>query len=100
MFCPKCGNPDQAPETYCRRCGVFLPDLSKPGKAPVRPEDHIKANAFLSALSMVTSFTLAILLYWRFLGRPDTPMVIYVTGGFLIAMGCWQVQTLWRTLLL
>ena len=100
MFCPKCGNPDQAPETYCRRCGTFLPDLSKPGKPKARPEDHIKANAFLSAMSVITSFTLAILLYWRFLGRDDTPFIIYLTAGFLIAMGCWQVQTFWRTLLL
>ena len=100
MFCPKCGKAEQTPESYCRQCGIFLPDLSKPGKAPVRPEDHVKANAFLSALTIATAFTLSLLLYWRFLGKPDTPIIIYVTAGFLIAIGCWQIQTLWRSLLL
>jgi hypothetical protein len=100
MYCPKCGNADQTPESYCRQCGIFLPDLSKPGKTPVRPEEHVKANAVLSAMTIVTSFTLSILLYWRYLGQDGTPLIIYVTAGFLIAMGCWQIQTLWRTLLL
>ncbi len=28
MFCPKCGNSGQAPDSYCRQCGEWLPDLS------------------------------------------------------------------------
>jgi hypothetical protein len=99
MFCPNCGNPDQKPETYCRQCGIFLPDLSKPVKT-VSPEQHVTANTALSAMTIVTAFTLAILL-WSMLGfREDTHPLIYVTAGLLIAIGCWHVQTLWRTLLL
>ncbi len=100
MFCPKCGNPEQSPETYCRQCGNYLPDFEKPGKKETSPEDHIKANAFLNLLTAITSLTLAILLYTMFLGKEDTPVIIFITAGFLTAMTAWQIQTFWRTILL
>ncbi len=100
MFCPKCGKSDQSPETYCRQCGVFLPDLSKSLKSGQTPEDHVKANTVLSIMTIVVSFTLSILLWWMLSFRDDAHPLIYVTAGLLIAMGCWHIQTLWRTLLL
>jgi len=27
MFCPKCGSGDQTPESYCKRCGEWLPNV-------------------------------------------------------------------------
>lgn len=99
MYCPKCGKSDQAPETYCRQCGVFLPDLSKPAKTQT-PADHVKANLVLNAMTVVTSFVLAIMLYTMVAFRSDTHWVIYLTAGLLIAMGCWHTQTLWRSILL
>ena len=99
MYCPKCGKSDQAPETYCRQCGVFLPDLSKPTKTQT-PADHVKANLVLNAMTVVTSFVLAIMLYTMVAFRSDTHWVIYLTAGLLIAMGCWHTQTLWRSILL
>jgi len=100
MFCPKCGKADQSPETYCRQCGNYLPDYEKSVKKKVKPEDHLNANLFLNLLTAITSLTLAILLYSIFLGKQDTPVIIYVTAGFLTAMTAWQVQTFWRTILL
>src|SRR5678816_4582665 len=100
MFCPRCGNPDQSPETYCRQCGVFLPDLSKPLIAVTKPEQHVNANLVLGSMTVITSFTLAILLYMFFLGLPEAPSVIYLMFGLLIAMGAWHIQTVWRSLLL
>lgn len=100
MFCPKCGNANQTPETYCRQCGIFLPDLSKPVKREHSAEEHLKANTVLSVMTIVTCFTLAILLYLFFGFRPNTPPLIYVTAGLLIAMGGWHVQTFIRTRLL
>jgi hypothetical protein len=97
MFCPRCGKPEQLPETYCRQCGLFLPDLSKPLKRESPPEEHLKANTVLSALTIVSSFTLAILLYVFFGFRPGTHPMIYVAAGILIAMGGWHIQTLIRT---
>jgi hypothetical protein len=100
MFCPKCGKPDQTPETFCRQCGHYLEDYNKPGKKPIPPEQHLKANAVLSLITAVTSLTLAILLYYFFLGKHDTPPIIYITAGFLTAITAWQIQTFWRTMLL
>ncbi|MEQ1923724.1 MAG: hypothetical protein ABL952_14555 [Pyrinomonadaceae bacterium] len=97
MFCPKCGKADQSAETYCRQCGTFLPDLSKPAKRETPPEENIKVNTVLSMMTVIVSFTLAILLY-IFLGfRENTHPMIYATAGLLIAMGGWHIQTFIRT---
>jgi hypothetical protein len=100
MFCPNCGNADQKPETYCRQCGSFLPDFAKLKSKEIPPEVHLKANSVLSIMSAVVSGTLAILLHIFFTGRENTPVLIYLTIGFLTAMFFWQVQTFWRTRLL
>ncbi len=96
MFCPKCGKADQTPETYCRQCGVFLPDLLKPIKREHPPEEHIKVNSVLSLMTVIVSFTLAILLYALMGSKPDTHPMVYVTAGFLFAMGAWHIQTFIR----
>ena len=95
MYCPRCGKAEQAPETYCRQCGLLLPDLSKPLKRELPPEDHLKANAFLNALTVIVSFTLSILLFSI---QPGRHPLIYATSGILIAIGAWHIQTLIRTL--
>ena len=97
MFCPRCGRAEQLPETYCRQCGLFLPDLSKPLKREIPPDEHLKANTFLNALTIIVSFTLSILLFAII---PDKHPLIYVTAGLLIAMGAWHIQTLIRTQML
>jgi hypothetical protein len=94
MYCPRCGKAEQVPETFCRQCGLFLPDLSKPVKRELPPEDHLKANMVLNSLTIIVSFTLSILL---FAVRPGTHPLIYVTAGLLIAIGAWHIQTLIRT---
>jgi len=77
-----------------------LPDLSKPAKQPIPPEQHVTANIVLSSMTIVACFTLAILLYTMLAFKPDTHPLIYATAGLLIAMGAWHIQTLWRALLL
>lgn len=94
MYCPRCGKAEQASETFCRQCGLFLPDLSKPLKRELPPEDHLKANTVLNALTVIVSLTLSILL---FAIRPSTHPLIYATAGLLIAIGAWHIQTLIRT---
>jgi hypothetical protein len=97
MFCPRCGRAEQLPETYCRQCGLFLPDLSKPLKREIPPDEHLKANTFLTALTVIVSFTLSILLFAII---PDKHPLIYVTAGLLIAIGAWHIQTFIRTQML
>ena len=94
MYCPRCGKAEQVPETFCRQCGLFLPDLSKPVKRELPAEEHLKANTVLSALTIIVSFTLSILL---FAVVPDKHPLIYVTAGLLIAIGAWHIQTFIRT---
>lgn len=97
MYCPKCGKADQVEETYCRQCGTFLPDLNKPVKKESPAKENIKVNMVLSLMTVIVSFTLAILLY-VFLGfRDNTHPLIYATAGLLIAMGGWHIQTFIRT---
>jgi hypothetical protein len=94
MYCPRCGKSEQLSETYCRQCGLFLPDLSKPVKREIPPEEHLKANTFLNLLTIIVSFTLSFLL---FAIVPDKHPLIYVTAGLLIAIGAWHIQTFIRT---
>jgi hypothetical protein len=98
MYCPKCGQSEQAAESFCRQCGLFLPDLSKPVRVPNTPQEHILVNTVLSSMTIGACAILAVLLYLMLAFRPDTHPLIYVTGGFLIAMAAWHVQSLWRSL--
>ncbi|MEO6589476.1 MAG: hypothetical protein ABIP06_09245 [Pyrinomonadaceae bacterium] len=100
MFCPNCGKSDQETNSYCRQCGKFLPDFDKLKKREISPEEHLKVNTVLNVMSAVVSITLAILLYYFFLGKHDTPPIIYITAGFLTAMFFWQAQIFWRNILL
>ncbi|MGB7068783.1 MAG: hypothetical protein WBD22_04760 [Pyrinomonadaceae bacterium] len=100
MFCAKCGKPDQSPETYCRKCGTFLPDFEKVRKSETPAEQHIKANSYLALMTAVVSLSLAITLYATLGFRPETHWIIYVVAGFLIAMTAWQIQTYIRTRML
>jgi len=97
MFCPRCGKAEQVPETYCRQCGFFLPDLLKPVKREIPPEEHLKANSVLNLLTIIVSFTLSILLFAFFGFRSGTHPLIYATIGLLIAIGGWHIQTFIRT---
>jgi hypothetical protein len=100
MFCPKCGQSDQQANSYCRQCGLFLPDFDNLKKRRANPEDHLKASSALSLMTAVVSLSLAVTLYIMFLGKEGTPFIIYLTAGFLTAIFAWQVQTFWRTRLL
>ncbi|MCU1288051.1 MAG: hypothetical protein JWN60_280 [Acidobacteria bacterium] len=100
MFCPNCGKSEQKKDTFCRRCGMFLPDFDKIKKSQNTPEAHLKANAFLNLTTAIVSLGLAIALYSIFLGKENTPFIIYLTAGFLTAIFFWQVQAFVRTLLL
>lgn len=98
MYCPNCGEADQKKETFCRKCGIYLVEFGKIKKSERPIEENFTANTFLSALTGITSLILAVILYVMFLGKEDTPIIIYVVAGFLIAMFAWQVQSFLRIL--
>ncbi len=100
MYCPNCGGADQNVDSFCRTCGNFLPDFDALQKKKTTPQQHLTANTVLTVMTAAVSATLAIMLYATFLGKDDTPFLIYITAGFLTAMFFWQVQVIWRSVLL
>src|SRR4051794_39877972 len=100
MVCPACGRSEQIADSYCRGCGTYLPDFEAIKKKEVPVAVHLTANGVLSGMTVVASFALALALYVIFFHLPDTHPIIYITTGFLIAIGCWNIQTAYRTLLL
>jgi hypothetical protein len=61
MFCPKCGTDGQSAESYCKRCGEWLPDLDairSPGFFRKRTrEEKIRKMRVLEAVSAGLSLT-------------------------------------------
>lgn len=100
MFCPKCGKENQTVNSYCRNCGIYLPDFNQLSKKVIAPEEHIKANTVLTFMSGIISLIFAILLHLTFTGKEGTPILVYLVIGFLSANFFWQAQTFWRTRLL
>jgi hypothetical protein len=100
MYCPKCGTADQNIESYCRSCGLFLPDFDSDKNRPVSPVAHWKINLTLSFMTAIGSAILVVLLHMNFTGREGTSALIYATIGFLTAVLAWQIQVIWRNFLL
>ncbi len=100
MYCPNCGSRNQFVNSYCRNCGGFLPDFEKLAENRITPQQHLTVNSVLGGMTAVVSAALAIALYWNFLGREDTHFLIYLTAGFLTAIFFWQVQVIWRNVIL
>ena len=100
MYCPRCGKADQTPKIYCRGCGLFLEDFSKPAIREIPVEQHLKVNSFLSLGTAVISSVLAVLLFLTLIRPGGTPWIIYVVFGFLITITAWQIQTFIGTRLL
>lgn len=96
MFCPKCGNPNQTQNSYCRNCGVFLPDFDKLSKKEITPEQQITISSTFNFLSGLLSLILTIILHVLYTGKEGTPIIIYVVIGFLTANFFWQAQAFWR----
>jgi hypothetical protein len=97
MFCPKCGAAEQSVDSFCRSCGIYLPDIESIRKKEIPVSEHLNVNGVMSMMTIVVSFVLAATLYFLFFERADTHIVIYITTGFLIAIGCWNIQTFYRT---
>ena len=73
MFCPKCGADAQSAESYCKRCGEWLPDmdsLTRPRLFRKRTRDEkIRKMRVLEAVSAGLSLTSAAII------------ISFVTGG-------------------
>jgi len=68
MYCPKCGADHQTPDSYCRQCGEWLPDLNALAKRrlfgkltreqkieKIRTLEIISAGLSITALAIIIS---------------------------------------------
>lgn len=86
MFCPKCGADGQSAESFCKRCGEWLPDiddLSRPRLFRKRTrEEKIRKMRVLEAVSAGLSLTAATIIISILAGGGDTQLL------FLAAFCC------------
>src|SRR5918997_7018442 len=88
MFCPKCGAEAQSAESYCRRCGEWLPDID----ALARPslfrkstrEQKIRKMRILEAISAGLSLTSAAIIISVLAGGGETQLLILAVFCCLI----------------
>jgi hypothetical protein len=98
MYCPNCGNAEQVAETYCRKCGVFLYDPSKPDGITRPQEESARVPIIISAFRIAVCFTFAILLYAVPFSLVDSHSLINISAIILFAMGLVQLNALRRTI--
>ena len=79
MFCPKCGAGAQNAESYCTRCGEWLPDLNsvtRPGLFRRRTrEEKIRKMRILEAISAGLALTAATMIFGVIRGSADTQLL-------------------------
>lgn len=103
MFCPRCGNGGQEPETYCRNCGQFLLDFT--GRSLLlkklwlwrgsTPANQVYLNLALNFITILTCILLIGLLNGYYDAREartgeGTPGIVYLIDAFLIVISLWQ----------
>ena len=80
MFCPKCGADAQSADSYCKRCGEWLPDID----ALARPrlfrkwtrEQKIRKMRILEAISAGLSLAAAAIIIAFLRGGAETQLLI------------------------
>ena len=81
MFCPKCGAADQSVDSYCKRCGEWLPDTShlgrKRGRLTTRtPEQRNQKMRILEAASFLAALSSAFIIGAYFSGKLEKPALV------------------------
>lgn len=79
MFCPKCGANDQQTDSYCTRCGQWLPDMDNLNRPRFlwnkTPAQKIRKMRILEALSAGLSLTSAAIIIALLNGAGDIQML-------------------------
>jgi hypothetical protein len=92
MFCPNCGNADQTENSYCRKCGEFLPNLKKPLKNSFggeTPQENVRAISSLSLIASVASLLVAV---WMYATNHSVPFVLHLAAAVLLCNAFWNLS--------
>lgn len=92
MFCPNCGAAEQAADSYCKRCGEWLPDMKR-GRGRrlgnATPEQLLTRVLVLGGLSSLASLVATVLLFTvRAVGPAERAVMLAATFTLLACV--WQ----------
>ena len=94
MFCPKCGVGDQSAESYCRRCGEWLPDMRLRARRrlfrPRTREQKIRKMRLLEILSAGLAFASAAMIFYFPKSQGDMSL-LNLAGAFCLIIALYQV---------
>ena len=90
MFCSKCGGADQTPDSYCRQCGEWLPDLASGSGGRFRRstrEQRVMRMRLMQFLSVGLSIASAIMILVYLKIDDDKQLLrIALVCGFVVAI--------------
>jgi len=81
MFCSKCGAADQSADSYCKRCGEWLPDTTRLGRRRGRirartPEQRHQKMRIIEAMSALAALSSAVIILAVLAGKIDRPALV------------------------
>ena len=81
MFCSKCGAADQSADSYCKRCGEWLPDTARLGRRRGRirartPEQRHQKMRVIEAMSALAALSSAVIILAVLAGKVDRPVLV------------------------
>ncbi|MBD0327523.1 MAG: hypothetical protein ICV68_13890 [Pyrinomonadaceae bacterium] len=98
MFCPQCGADDQKVDAYCKRCGVWLPDM--PGVVRralwgqgIKPEQKIKMMLIWQALSFFLALSSAIALFASGSSTGNSKKLVYTVAWMCLSIAGLQLDS-------
>ena len=90
MFCSKCGDADQTPDSYCRQCGEWLPSPATGSGGLFRGstrEQRVKRMRMMQFVSAGLSIASAVMILVYLLNDGDKQLLrISVVCGFVVAI--------------
>jgi hypothetical protein len=94
MFCPKCGADAQNAESYCTRCGEWLPDVNsftRPGLFRKRTrEEKIRKMRILEAISAGLALAAAAMIFAVRSGSAD-PQLLFLSLLCCLIIAAYQI---------
>ncbi|MBV8859093.1 MAG: hypothetical protein JOZ02_19330 [Acidobacteria bacterium] len=93
MFCPNCGAAEQAVDSYCKRCGEWLPDMRRRRGRRIgnaTPEQLLTRVLFLGGLSSVASLIATVLLFTVHTGGGPVEKAVMLAATFTLLACVWQ----------